>query len=95
MCDDDELAVIWSAFDPNQDWSDGWQMVIDRDNRGAFPPGTIVSANGGPAVSLEQVSAGRQTLTVDVHWERIGTGTGDKEFGTFSVSVTASPGCDN
>ena len=67
-------------------------MVIDGDNRGLFTPGTIVTHNGGPAVRFEKVEPGRHTLTVDVHWERLGFGGGDRGFGTFSVSVTA-PDC--
>ncbi len=95
FCDEEDQVVRWSAADPDADWSDGWQMVIDDDNRSVFQPGTIVTNNGGPAVALETVGNGRHTLTIDVHWERLGTGTQDRGFGTFSVSVTANLKCDD
>lgn len=93
FCDDDNQMIRWSASDPDEDWSSGWRMVIDGDNRGLFPPGTIVTNDGGPAVSLEEVDPGKHTLTLDVHWERIGTGSQDRGFGTFSVAVNADTNC--
>ena len=64
-------------------------MVIDSDNRSVYSPGTVVTNNGGPAVRVEKVDPGTHTLTIDVHWERIPFGGGDRSFGSFSVSATA------
>ncbi len=93
FCDDDNQMIRWSASDPDESWSSGWQMVIDGDNRGLFPSGTIVTNDSGPAVSLEEVDTGKHTLTLDVHWERIGTGSQDRGFGTFSITVNADTNC--
>jgi hypothetical protein len=67
-------------------------MVIDKDNRGLFAPGTIVTSDGGPAQRIEIVDPGTYTLTVDVHWERLPQGDRDRGFGTFSVTAIVPEG---
>lgn len=68
-------------------------MVIDGDNRGVYAPGTIVTSDGGPAVALEIVEPDKHTLTVNVHWERLGAGNQDRGFGTFSITIDADTDC--
>ncbi|MGI9648211.1 MAG: hypothetical protein ACR2OI_06800, partial [Acidimicrobiia bacterium] len=71
-------------------------MVIDGDNRGVFTPGTIVTANSGPAQAIEPVPVGTHKLTVSVHWERLSSGDLDQGFGLFSVSATVeTAACDS
>lgn len=94
ICDDDEPAIRWSAGDPDDAWSNGWQMVIDGDNRGLYAPGTIVTNNGGPAIRVEVVEPGTHTLRLDVHWELIASGAQDTGFGSFSISRTHDGECD-
>ncbi|NNF87841.1 MAG: hypothetical protein HKM97_04890 [Acidimicrobiia bacterium] len=87
LCREGEPAVAWYVYDPQADWSDGWQLVIDGDNRGVFVRGTIVTANGGPAIAFEPVEPGSHTLTVARHWERL-PGGGDPTGQGFN-SITA------
>ena len=94
-CDDDDIIVTWLVYDPADDWSSGWQMVIDSDNRGVFSPGTIVTNQGGPAVADEEVDPGTYTLTIDVHWERLPQGDRDRQFGTFSITADANLECED
>jgi hypothetical protein len=93
LCDDGERIIRWTVADPPDDWSDGWQLVIDSDNRGLFAPGTIVTNNGGAAVRSEIVEAGTHSLTVNVHWELIGSGARDRGFGTFTITRTHDDAC--
>ncbi|MGI9648685.1 MAG: hypothetical protein ACR2OI_09225, partial [Acidimicrobiia bacterium] len=66
LCQSGQPAIRWRAYDPAAAWSNGWQMVIDGDNRGVFTPGTIVTANSGPAQAIEPVPVGTHKLTVSV-----------------------------
>ncbi len=84
----DEPFISWAVFDPPDNWSNGWQLVIDSDSRGLFPPGTVVTANGGPAVAVEPVEPGTHTLVVERHWETLPSGNNPRNFGTNSVTVT-------
>jgi hypothetical protein len=68
-------------------------MVIDSDNRGLFAAGTIVTNPGGPAVRSETVEAGTHSLTVNVHWELIGSGRQDRGFGAFTITRTHDDTC--
>lgn len=70
--------------------------MVDGDNRGVFTPGTIVTANRGPAQAIEPVPVGTHKLTVSVHWERLSLGDLDRGFGSFSISATVeSAECDS
>jgi len=96
LCQSGQPAIRWRAFDPDAAWSNGWRMVIDGDSRGVFSPGTIVTANSGPAQAIEAVSVGTHKLTVSVHWERLTQGDQDQGFGSFSVSDTVEEAaCDS
>lgn len=80
--------------DPADAWSNGWQLVIDGDNRGLYAPGTIVTNNEGPAVRDEIVTGGSHTLRVSVHWELFSTGGEARNFGTFSITRAHDIDCD-
>jgi hypothetical protein len=91
-CAGGEPAITWFVYDPRADWSDGWQLVIDGDNRGVFVRGTIVTANGGPASVVERVSPGSHTLTVARHWETLPGGGNSQGQGFNSITVEVPAG---
>ncbi|MGI9647059.1 MAG: hypothetical protein ACR2OI_00925, partial [Acidimicrobiia bacterium] len=94
-CQETQPAIRWRADDPAAAWANGWQMVIDGDNRGVFTPGTIVTSNSGPAQAIEPVPVGTHKLTVNVHWERLFASDLDQGFGSFSISATVETAeCD-
>ncbi len=91
-CSADGPMITWAVYDPREEWSNGWQLVIDGDNRGLFAVGTVVTANGGPAVALEAVEVGTHKLTVSRHWETLPGGRNPRGFGSNSVTVTVDAG---
>ncbi len=88
-CDDGEAEIEWSILNPKEDWSKGWTLIIDGDNRGVFSPGTSVK-RGKTATESEQVESGTYTLSVSVHWSH--GGEPDSGFGTYSATAVAE--CD-
>jgi hypothetical protein len=91
-CGDDGPAITWFVYDPREPWSSGWQLVIDDDSRGLWAPGTVVTANGGPATATESVKAGSHTLVVDRHWETLPQGRNPRGFGSNSLTVIVEDG---
>ncbi len=86
-CVDGDPAITWFVYDPRADWSDGWQLVIDGDDRGVFVRGTTVTANGGPAKAVERVAPGSHTLTVVRHWETLPGGGNPQGQGLNLMTV--------
>ncbi|NNC92545.1 MAG: hypothetical protein HKN80_08635 [Acidimicrobiia bacterium] len=91
-CAGEGPAITWAVYDPRDAWSDGWQLVIDGDSRGLWAPGTVVTANGGPATAVEIVEAGSHKLVVDRHWETLPEGRNPRNFGSNSLTVVVEDG---
>jgi hypothetical protein len=91
-CQGDDPAITWFVYDPSEPWSDGWKLVIDGDSRDLWAPGTVVTANSGPATAVERVVAGSHTLVVDRHWETLLWGRRPRGSGSNSLTVVVEDG---